>query len=189
MEKIKNLKLNITFTALLVVLLGIVLLVWPENVLDVLAKVIAAVIVIIGVLQLIGSLMDENRRALGIVVAAIVIIVGGFLFINPNVLTTIVPIIFGVLLVTHGVQDVSLAFAGRKAKADKWVGIVVLAVLSILLGAFCIMNAFGIVKFTFRLIGIMLIYDGLSDMFIVHRVNKAERGVVDGKVLHETDVE
>ena len=38
------------------------------------------------------------------------------------------------------------------------------------------------------IIGIMLIYDGITDMLIVHRVNKASR-YVDSEILHEEDID
>ena len=64
-----------------------------------------------------------------------------------------------------------------------------MAILNIVLGVLCICNAVGLVKLGMILIGIMLIYDGLSDMFIVHKVNKASKEFVDSTILHEENLD
>lgn len=64
-----------------------------------------------------------------------------------------------------------------------------MAVLNIVLGVLCIGNAFGLVEIGMMLIGIMLIYDGISDMFIVHKVNKAAKDVVDSTITREENVD
>ena len=42
---------------------------------------------------------------------------------------------------------------------------------------------------TMVLIGLMLIYDGVTDMLIVSRVHRAEKNVLDADILREEDVE
>ena len=64
-----------------------------------------------------------------------------------------------------------------------------MAVLNLILGILCICNAFGLVKITMILIGIMLVYDGVSGVFIVHKVNKSARTVVDSEILREEDLD
>ena len=65
----------------------------------------------------------------------------------------------------------------------------VLGAVSILFGVICICNAFGIAKLTMVLIGLMLIYDGVTDMLIVSRGHRAEKNVLDADILREEDVE
>ena len=64
-----------------------------------------------------------------------------------------------------------------------------MGIFNIVLGVLCICNAFGLVKIGLILIGLMLIFDGLSDMFIVHKVNRATKDVVDTDITREEDVE
>ena len=64
-----------------------------------------------------------------------------------------------------------------------------MAILNIVLGILCICYAFGLVKLGMILIGIMLIYDGISDMFIIHKVNKASKEFVDSTILHEENID
>ena len=187
-EKLKEMKLNITFTAVLMIVFGIILLIWPGQVSAMIGKVVGLLLIITGVVQILGKIMDESNRAMGLTVSIIILLFGLYIFINPSIVVELLPIIFGILLVVHGVQDVSMAFEGRVVHATRWGGMIALGVVDIVLGLFCIANAFGLVKMTFMLIGLMLIYDGIKDMVIVHRVNRATR-TVDSTILHEEDVD
>jgi uncharacterized membrane protein HdeD (DUF308 family) len=122
-------------------------------------------------------------------VAILIAVIGLWMFFQPAMMVSLIPIAIGVLLVVHGVQDISLAFEGKKNKATNWWGMLLMAIINIALGVLCVINAFGLVEFSMVLIGIMLVYDGLSDMLIVHKVNKAAKDVVDSEIIHEEDVD
>ena len=161
-EKLRELKLNITMSAVLMVVLGIVLLFWPATVSVLIGKLVGLLLIVIGAIQLI--------------------------FVNPKIVVSVIPIIFGILLVVHGVQDIAMAFEGRAFQVARWGVMLALGIVNILLGLICIACAFGIVNMIFAVMGIMLIYDGVTDMLIVHRVNKASR-YVDSEILREEDIE
>ena len=187
-EKFKSLRLNITVSALLSVIIGILLLVYPEQSLATISRIIACIIIMAGVAIVISQLVEFGGNALGAVVGGILAIIGVWIFTKPGSIVSIIPIAIGVILVFHGVQDMGLAFEGARAKATRpWLPFL-LAILNIVLGVICILGAFQVVKLTVRLIGIMLIFDGFTDFGIVHKVRKATGSVVDGTITHEEDI-
>ena len=189
MDKLKNIKIDVTLAAVLSVVLGVLLVIWPATVITVLARVIAIILMVSGIVSLIPRLMDEVKSYTSILGSLLITLIGLWMFLSPQAVASIIPIAIGVLLVVHGVQDLSLALEGKKTKAHNWWSIPLMALLKIVLGVLCICNAFGLVKLGMILIGIMLIYDGLSDMFIVHKVNKASKEFVDSTILHEENLD
>ena len=115
--------------------------------------------------------------------------IGLWMFFSPQLVASIIPIAIGVLMVVHGVQDLTLAVEGKRKNANNWWSIPLMAIVNIVLGVLCICNAFGLVKIGLILIGLMLIFDGVTDMFIVHKVNRASKDVVDSNITKEEDVE
>ncbi|MBR1571426.1 MAG: DUF308 domain-containing protein [Lachnospiraceae bacterium] len=188
-EKLKEINLNVTIQALISLVIGIMLLVSPAAIITIIAKVIAAIIIISGVVFLISALTDSSKSALGITVSILVAIIGIWMFVHPELIASLIPIAMGVLLVVHGVKDFSLAFDTKGNKGDKWWLGILAGILNILLGIVCIGNAFGIVKIAVQIIGIMLIYDGISDMFIVHKANQSAKNPVDSSIVYEQDVD
>ena len=189
MDKLKSIKIDVTLAAVLSVVLGVLLVIWPATVITVLARVIAIILMVSGIVSLIPRLMDEVKSYTSIIVSLLITLIGLWMFLSPQAVASIIPIAIGVLLVVHGVQDLSLALEGKKTKAHNWWSIPLMAILNLDLGVLCICNAFGLVKLGMILIGIMLIYDGLSDMFIVHKVNKASKEFVDSTILHEENLD
>lgn len=189
MDKLKSIKLDVTLAAVLSVVLGVLLVIWPGTVIAVLARVIAIILMGSGIVALIPRLLDEVKSVTSIIVSLLITLIGLWMFLSPQAVASIIPIAIGVLLVVHGVQDLALALEGRRTKAHNWWSIPLMATLNIVLGILCICNAFGLVKLGMILIGIMLIYDGISDMFIVHKVNKASKEFVDSTIIHEENID
>jgi len=187
-EKFKELKLNITISAIISIVIGVLLLVFPEKSLITISRVIACIIVLSGLSIIVSQIFEYGLNGLGIVVGGVLAIIGIWIFRAPDAIVSIIPIAIGVILVVHGVQDLGLALEGLKAKADRaWLPFI-FATLNILLGIVCIAAAFKVVAITVQIIGIMLIYDGLTDFGIVHKVRKATGSIVDGKITHEEDI-
>ncbi|SEK94973.1 Uncharacterized membrane protein HdeD, DUF308 family [Pseudobutyrivibrio ruminis] len=187
-EKIKSLRLNITISALISVIIGIMLLIFPEKSLITISRVIACIIILAGVSVIISQIYEFGMNALGIVIGAILAIIGVWIFRAPGSIVSIIPIAIGVILAVHGVQDLGMAIEATKAHAPRtWLAFLI-AVLNIILGVVCIAAAFKVVEVTVQIIGIMLIYDGLTDFGIVHKVRKATGSVVDGTITREEDI-
>lgn len=188
-EKIKSIKLDVTVSALLSVVIGILFIVRAEDVITIFARLIAVIFIVSGLVLLIPRLVEENKSYLSIIVALIVSLIGVWMFISPQLVASAIPIAIGVILVVHGIQDLTLAVEGKKNHANNWWSIPLVAILNIALGVLCICEAFGIVKLGLMLIGVMLVFDGLSDMFIVVKVNKAGKEVVDSKLTKEENID
>ncbi|MDC7278622.1 MULTISPECIES: HdeD family acid-resistance protein [Pseudobutyrivibrio] len=186
-EKIKGLRLNITISGIISVVIGILLLVYPTESLTTISRVIAAIVILSGIFVIISQVFEKGFNAMGIAVGGVLAIIGLWIFLAPGSIVSIIPIAIGVLLVVHGLQDLGLAIEAIKTKAPRpWLTFII-AIVTILLGAVCIANAFHLVEIATRLIGLMLIYDGVTDVFTVHKVNKAEK-IIDVELLREEDV-
>ncbi len=72
-------------------------------------------------------------------------------------------------LCVHGIQDVGLAVETKNNGYDRWWGILIVAVISLAFGVLCIVNAFGLVTLALQFIGVALIYDGISDLWVAFR--------------------
>ena len=186
-EKIKGLRLNITISGIISVIIGILLLIYPTESHTTISKGIAAIIVLAGICIILSQIFENGFNAMGIVVGGVLAVIGIWIFLAPGSIVSIIPIAIGVLLVVHGLQDLGLAIEAVKVKAPRaWLTFII-AIVNILLGAVCVADAFKIVNLATRIIGAMLIYDGITDIFTVHKVNKAAK-IIDVDILREEDV-
>ena len=186
-DRLKAIRLHFTVTAVLEVVLGVVLLIWPLTVVGLLAKILGVVLIVTGLVELVAKIFDDTARAAGILIGLILVVLGGWIVIHPAGIISIIPIIIGVGLIAHGVQNFSLALDGKKYSAPRWGWMLFASVFTMVLGVICIVCALRVVDIAVRVGGFFLIYDGLASILMVHRVNKASRDV-DSVIIEETDI-
>ena len=178
MNYIKSLKVNYSLSAVICVILGIVLLVWPGQSTQVVCMVLGIVLGGFGLIQIIlylatkeKTMVSHSMMMLGVVLA----VIGGWIVLKPETIIKAVPMIVGILIVIHGFHNAVQAIDLKKMQYDNWWVALLLSLLTVALGVVLICNPFTIVDTVVRIIGAFLVYDGLSDMWIMSRVFKTKK--------------
>lgn len=178
MNYIKSLKVNYSLSAVICVILGIVLLVWPGQTTQVVCMVLGIVLGGFGLIQIIlylatreKTMVSHSMMMLGVVLA----VIGGWIVLKPETIIKAVPMIVGILIVIHGFHNAVQAIDLKKMQYDNWWVALLLSLLTVALGVVLICNPFTIVDTVVRIIGAFLVYDGLSDMWILSRVFKTKK--------------
>lgn len=174
-ETIKRIKADMILSAFVCTVLGIVLLVWPAETIDIFCKILAIGLVLIGIVNLVSYFINRSAHPFGAVLGAIVLLVGVWIFITPESIVSLVPIVIGVMLCVHGIQDVKLAFETKANGYEKWWSILLIALVSVIFGVLCISKAFGVVTLALQFIGVALIYDGVSDLWVASQAIRTGR--------------
>lgn len=175
---LKRLKTNSVFNALLYVIVGAVLAIYPGVAADLLCYVLGGILLLCGLVDLIlsfrmrdGSLYSAMRLLAGIVLCS----VGIWAMFQPKLIFSVVPWIVGALIVVHAMQDLHCALLLKKNHAPRWGGALLVALMSLALGVVLITTAFETAMLTVRIIGIFLLADGLSDLWVsmqIHKMNQ-----------------
>lgn len=169
-ELLKQIKADVILTALVCVAMGVVLLVWPAETLDIFCKILAAGLIFMGVVQMVSYFTNRSLHPAAGPLGLIVLLVGIWVFIKPESIVSLVPIVIGVVLCVHGIQDIKLALEARENGYDRWWSMLVIALISLVFGVLCIVKAFGLVTLALQFIGIALIFDGISDVWVALKV-------------------
>lgn len=176
-ETLKRIKADIVASALLCVVLGVVLLIWPAETIGIFCKVLAIGLAIMGVIDIVSYFLNKSIHPFAGVLGLIVLLVGIWVFIRPESVVSLIPIVIGVILCAHGIQDMKLAAETKGNSYEKWWSLLIIAVISLVFGVLCIVNAFGMVKLALQFIGIALIYDGISDLWVANRAVRAAKAM------------
>ncbi|MBQ2283815.1 MAG: DUF308 domain-containing protein [Agathobacter sp.] len=174
-EKLKEMRADFLLSSVLCIILGIVLIVWSEGTLNFIGRLFALILIVIGAVYLIGYFFNGLEKNLSGIAGAVLLLIGIWIMITPGVVVSVIPIIIGVILIYHGLKQVLLSMESKKYNNSKWGLGLLLAVISIVFGAICISNAFGIMELTSIVIGISLIYNGVSNIWVSWQATKSER--------------
>lgn len=195
MERIlKRIKANVMVSAFICMALGIILVVWPGLSVRMVCMAIGVVLVINGISRLMnfifgrdGSIFSQMNLVMGIIIT----VIGGWILFQPNTIIAMIPILVGIIIVIHGINNLQQTVSLCQSRYDKWWVALLLALITVGFGVLLIFNPFVAVDTLIRFIGLFLIYDGASDIWIMSRVSKNVREArqdmealtVDGKEI------
>lgn len=174
-EIMKKFRADMMLSALFSIVMGVILVAWPETTLDIICKAIAIILIVMGAAELVSYFWNKITYSLSGILGLMVLLIGIWIFVKPQSVLSLIPIVIGVILAVHGVQDLKVAFDTKRNGYTKWWSMLLMAIISLALGIICIVNAFGMVTLTMQIIGIALVYDGISDIWIVYRASKVAK--------------
>lgn len=187
-DRMKSIKTNALLSAGLYTLLGVVLLVWPALSTNVLCTALGVVLALCGAVDILvflnhrdGSLYAGGHLVLGVILAA----VGVWLMTRPTLVAVIIPRVIGVFICIHGLGDVGDARTLRKGGSRRWTTALALGAVTLALGLVLVVNPFGAFTTVVRLIGLFLIYDGVSDLWITRQVSQVVKQSARNAALQE----
>ena len=148
------------------IVLGVVLLVWPSTSLLIMGKCIGALLAA-GGLAAVFMFFRKHESALKsilLIMAAVMLICGVVIFLHPDDLVRLIPTIMGILVLLGGLINLG----------ETWASLIV-AIATIAAGIFLIRNAFNLASLITRIAGGILVFDGVSDLWVVSRISKVSK--------------
>lgn len=172
---LKKVKANTILSSLLCAALGLVLVIWPDISMQIVCIAIGAVLILCGVIRLFGFFLNHDGSVYtqgNLVMGIVLVVVGIWIVATPGKVLAIIPIIVGILIVIHGVNNIQQTITLCKGKYSMWWLALIMAILTIGFGVLLITRPFAALDTVVMLIGIFLIYDGLSNVWIVSHIAK-----------------
>ncbi|MBR2548332.1 MAG: DUF308 domain-containing protein [Eubacterium sp.] len=173
MDRMSQLKKSKIIAGIMSAVLGAVLLFWPGLTMALLCQFVGAFLGITGVLTALVYFTqpkDSPFRAGSLIAGIPLALIGLFIFLNPTFLGEFIPVFAGVIILMDGLANLMETLGLMKQGYSRWWLSLIFAVLTILLGVLLIMRPFNAVSVIMQAIGIIMLYNGLSDIFIASRI-------------------
>ena len=107
------------------------------------------------------------QEAINVITYGVVLVgIGLFSFLNPGGIFAILPIIFGILVLVEGISKLQRALMLRRYGYPRWVAALVLAIAIMVLGVVLVLNPFGALVMTVRVLGAVILVDGLTGLWV-----------------------
>lgn len=179
---LKQIKWETLLTSLLYVVLGVVTVAIPETMVRTLGYLVGILFILVGAVSMICYLLrdasrnyDRNDFGYGLVGIAV-----GVLFLyKVEWITSLVPVILGILVLASGCVKLQHVIDMKRLDCGNWVAVLILAVINVIFGAVLIANPFQTVILLFQLVGVGLIFSGITDCITVIYVADRMKGFLD----------
>jgi hypothetical protein len=179
MRELKIAKNIYSLVAVLLILSGLVLVIWPQLALNITCKLVGALFIACGIVKLfsyftkdIFQLAFQFDFGLGIVS----MIIGLVLLLKSQSVIEVICILIGIFILIDGALKIQTAIDGKNFGIEKWWMILVIALISAVLGILLIILPFETTGWIMRLIGLNICLEGLLNLWVVQNtVNTIRR--------------
>ena len=164
--------------ALVTIILGVVLVVWPDRSVSMICAILGGALLLCGLLYVIGWFAGKRRQSKSVFMIIPGVILAGlgvWLMTSSSTVIALIQYVFGAVVLFHGILDLQAALALLTQRMNKWWIDLLLALLTLGLGLLILANPFGTFAALVVLIGIALIYDGASDLWLIGRLSRSLR--------------
>lgn len=176
--RIKNLSL-ITIAAGFII--GIILLVRPDESVEFISILCGATVIMLGVGAWISYFTKFKSTFLAIL-GTLAVVAGIILCVKYRSIISAVLFLFGIFVLVGGVVDLVSALEARKNDLKSWIISVVMAVITIVLGLLVIINPFNSVMALTRILGAGLIVYAVMDLITFIQIRKMVKFTLNGQV-------
>ena len=159
----------------LCIILGIIIVIYRDGVINLIGRIIAVMMIVIGIVYLGSFLLGLAANSFSVVAGILVLAAGIWVLSQPAAVMSLVPVIIGVLLLFHGIRAVMETVSAKRMGYSSWGVNLALAVICILSGLVCVFDAFHVVENAMVLVGIILIFNGASNIWIASAAARAAR--------------
>lgn len=156
--------------AILCTLLGLSLLIWPDQSMNVLGYGFGAVLAVSGLLQIGGYVASDRQgflKKLQLLAGILIVVVGVAILLAPKTVMKLTVVVIGIVMLYHGVMDIKFGFDIKSCNGNQWAVTLVMGLVTCALGVLVLVDPFESSRLLMIIIGAGLMFDGISDVVTV----------------------
>lgn len=192
MSLLKQLKWNLILLAVIFIALGIVLILWPGATMKTICYLLAAMLLAIGVVSLINYLRKDISGIIyryDLVVGLCAILGGILVIVKVDKLTDLIPAVLGFLVTMSGIMKMQNSVDMLRLGHGTWHVAFAMAIVNIVAGIVLLMNPFEAAQILIMCLGIVLVYSGITDLYVTISISRRLSRLKTEIVVAEDDSE
>ncbi len=185
LERIRRMEL---LMAVISLVLGIIMVIFPQKTMSVICYVIAAAILLYGVIDIISyftSKSYEGNFSLTLLRGVVASVIGIIIFIRPDFLSTFIPIVLGILLIIDGITSIQKSVFLKNNNIYFWHVSMVESILTLALGIFVLINPLSADIAIITCLGVAFIWYGITSIWNYLYVQKKINFIREAEARNE----
>ena len=153
-------------TSVFFILFGLSLALMPVNTVNILCKVVFGLVLIgAGLYHVFIFVMEkENATILDLFSGVIVMVIGVFLFMNPQIVVKLLTLLLGAFILVDSIWMLRGSLKLKKRIVGTWKAFLAAALLFVALGVLILINPFSQLKVTMQVAGWIFVINGVVDI-------------------------
>lgn len=173
-ELFKKMMLPSIISSIVFLILGVIMFIYPEVTLEIIAKVVGFTILGIGVIGIIqyASNRAESSFKFNIIYILTTVILGVLAIYQYKVVSSIIPVVLGVWICFDSFIKLRMAIGIKNMGIANYKYPLLMSIFSLLIGIFLVLNPFLTVKFIVKLIAASIVVYSVIDIIQDYTIAK-----------------
>ncbi|WP_071441117.1 HdeD family acid-resistance protein [Traorella massiliensis] len=175
LDMIKELKKNMILLAVFYLILGIILVLFPEGSGYAICYLIGGLTIIYGIFHLVLYQRTKSpfvTYRYDLVQGIIGLAIGIYVIIVPEILIETLPVVLGVVVMIDSIVKIQNAWDLKRMGYDRWWLVMIGALVTLVFGLLMVFYPFTVYLSVIVFVGISLIVNGVSDLITIFILNK-----------------
>ncbi|MEA4927419.1 MAG: DUF308 domain-containing protein [Candidatus Limiplasma sp.] len=155
---------------------GLLLLLWPNLALLIANYALAAVLVVIGLVLILGYVRGdtlEGMMGLGMAKGLVLALLGVLLFVRSDLLVTVLPFLWGLAMIAGGFAKLQMANDLRRIGGSRWGWMLAGALVSFALGILSVTQPAFLAYTVTQFAGLSLLVEAVLDLAALFSIRRA----------------
>jgi uncharacterized membrane protein HdeD (DUF308 family) len=164
----KNLRTGAYIASVCYIVVGLVAIVMPESMLKLLIYIVGGACIVGGAIFVINYLIRDvkiNYFRNDFLHGLVAILLGIIVILKWETVISMVPLCLGILVMISGCIKLQNAIDLKRMNSKSWTRLLIVAVVNLVLGAVLVGNPFKTTVLLLRVLGVGLIFSGVTDLF------------------------
>ncbi|MBQ2828079.1 MAG: DUF308 domain-containing protein [Clostridia bacterium] len=179
---LNNIRKNSIFALAGFVVLGILLVIFPDKVANIAGYIAGALGIGFGVTKIIGYFSKSPEKKVtvfGLTIGILFALAGIYIITRPHIVSNFIVSVFGVIIMVDGISKMKNALNLKKSGLKNYLAIFITAVVELVLGIVFIINPGLGLHTMLRIIGVVLIIAGISNLVTFIGVTKEYKTIIN----------
>ena len=175
MSSQKTAKTSSLIWAVCSVAIGLLLLFFPDFVMSFLSVLVGVFCAGFGILRITeGMHRQRNNRGICLFVGVFALLFGMYITVGSGNVLVLFPIAAGALFLASGIGRFFSGLYLRKNGSRAWIPTVLFGLAFMAGGLFLLLHGYAVVRLSLRLIGILILADGVGDLWLLSVLERVE---------------
>lgn len=198
-EKINKFLKGQIVTSIIYIALGACLVFMPVSTVNVICKfVFGVLLILVGLYHILIYVAEKlNSTILDLFSGGILMVLGIFLFMNPQIVVKLLPVLLGTFILVDSIWTFKGSLKLKKRGAGSWKILLIGSIIFVALGISLVVNPFTMVKYTVIFAGGIFLCNGIIDLVYLFLLKKglkelkqdAEAVDADGEIISDSENE
>ena len=190
-EKINNFLKGQIVTSIIYIALGACLVFMPVSTVNVICKfVFGILLILVGLYHILIYVAEKlNSTIFDLFSGGILMVLGIFLFMNPQIVVKLLPILLGTFILVDSIWTLKGSLKLKKRGAGSWKFLLIGSIVFIALGISLVVNPFTMVKYTVIFAGWIFLCNGVIDLIYLILLKKGLKEVKQDVEAFDADGE